>query len=333
MSQASQAKAMQEYFDALLNETFAESEQQNAESVANQLERQPGHRQGAIGAAFRGDSAIVIGDLVPADTEINGSVEREPTWDDVPPESPQPARQTQKSDAVPVLPRFVEPERAQPLAQLLSQVELHTEVEEKVQIVEVETKPEVAVAEPAVVTLVDEKTDIQISTDLELDAAIPPMTPDSPWRNLEPGEEFPALFFVVSGMTFAVPLTDLGGIHKLEKVTPLFGKPEWFAGVMMHRETQLNVVDAIRWFMPEEAETSFEESAYEYLVMLGESKWGISCHSLLGTETLSTNEIKWRDKPGKRPWLAGMVKERMCALLHVQELLTLLQQGVNIDGQ
>ena len=67
--------------------------------------------------------------------------------------------------------------------------------------------------------------------------------------------------------------------------------------------------------------------------MLGESQWGIECHTLIGTETLRYDQIKWRDKPGKRPWLAGMVKEKMCALLHVQELLTLLQQGVNIDGQ
>ena len=34
----------------------------------------------------------------------------------------------------------------------------------------------------------------------------------------------------------AVPLTELGGIHNLEKVGPLFGKPDWFQGVMLHRE-------------------------------------------------------------------------------------------------
>ena len=75
------------------------------------------------------------------------------------------------------------------------------------------------------------------------------------------------------------------------------------------------------------------KDSYQYLVMLGESQWGIECHTLIGTETLRYDQIKWRDKPGKRPWLAGMVKEKRCALLHVQELLTLLQQGVNIDGQ
>lgn len=149
------------------------------------------------------------------------------------------------------------------------------------------------------------------------------------WENISPDKEFPALFFVVSGITFAVPLTDLGGIHQLEKVTPLFGKPEWFAGVMTHRDSQLNVVDSTRWFMPDQS----NQENYQYLVMLGETQWGIECHTLIGTETLRYDQIKWRDKPGKRPWLAGMVKERMCALLHVQELLTLLQRGVNIDGQ
>lgn len=54
---------------------------------------------------------------------------------------------------------------------------------------------------------------------------------------------------MVSGVTFAVPLTELGGIHQLAKINTLFGKPDWFSGVMQ-RESQLNVVDTTRWIMP-----------------------------------------------------------------------------------
>lgn len=203
-------------------------------------------------------------------------------------------------------------------------------------------EPELPVAEPAVVT--QERT-LQLNqllstvsnvvesheepTTIAVPAEVESEQPELVWQNISPEKEFPALFFTVSGITFAVPLTDLGGIHQLQKVTPLFGKPEWFSGVMTHRDTQLNVVDSTRWFMPEQQ----NNEDYQYLVMLGESQWGIECHTLIGTETLHYDQIKWRDKPGKRPWLAGMVKEKRCALLHVQELLTLLQRGVNIDGQ
>jgi purine-binding chemotaxis protein CheW len=157
-----------------------------------------------------------------------------------------------------------------------------------------------------------------------------PQPPAPPvWKNIEPGKEFQALFFVVSGVTFAVPLTELGGIHQITKINTLFGKPEWFAGVMTQRDSQLNVVDTTRWIMPDQ--TAAEP--YEYLVMLGNSPWGLACHQLNGTELLQDSRIQWRSSAGKRPWLAGMVKDKMCALLHVQELLALLKKGVNIDGR
>ncbi|WP_409420466.1 chemotaxis protein CheW [Pseudaeromonas sp. ZJS20] len=159
-----------------------------------------------------------------------------------------------------------------------------------------------------------------------------PRTPAAPppvvWQNIQTEREFQALFFSVAGITFGVPLTELGGIHQLGKLNTLFGKPAWFAGVMTQREQQLNVVDTGRWIMPEQDATP----DYQYLIMLGDSAWGLACHELMGTEWLSRDQIKWRDKAGKRPWLAGMVKDKMCALLHVRELLTLLKQGVNIDG-
>ncbi|GAA4496564.1 chemotaxis protein CheW [Pseudaeromonas paramecii] len=159
-------------------------------------------------------------------------------------------------------------------------------------------------------------------------AKSPPSPPPVVWQNIQTEREFQALFFSVAGITFGVPLTELGGIHQLGKLNSLFGKPDWFAGVMTQRDRQLNVVDTGRWIMPDKEATT----DYQYLIMLGESTWGLACHELMGTEWLNRDQIKWRDKAAKRPWLAGMVKDKMCALLHVRELLTLLKQGVNIDG-
>lgn len=140
---------------------------------------------------------------------------------------------------------------------------------------------------------------------------------------------FQSLFFNVAGLTLAVPLTELGGIHNLEKPGPLFGKPDWFMGVMLHREEKLNVVDTAKWVMPEKCNEILEDSLkYQYLIMLGDSGWGLACEELVNTVTLQSEDVKWRDMDGKRPWLAGMVKEKMCAMLDVKQLIDMLNKGL-----
>ncbi len=156
-----------------------------------------------------------------------------------------------------------------------------------------------------------------------------PTGPETKWQNIELEEQFQALFFELAGITFAVPLTQLGGIHKIERINTLFGKPPWFAGVMTQREVQINVVDTAKWVMPGK---ELEETDYTYLILLGNTNWGLACEKLQGTEWITQEQIKWRHREGKRPWLAGMVKEKMCALLHVDELVNLLTQGLDIEG-
>lgn len=167
-------------------------------------------------------------------------------------------------------------------------------------------------------------------TEPALALAVEAVPEPSTWENLDTGNEFQALFFDVAGVTFAVPLTELGGIHQLGEVTSLFGQPAWYRGIMTSREQKMNVVDTALWVMPDK---TLDVTDYKYLIMLGESPWGLACHQLKGTELLRRDQVKWRHQEGKRPWLAGMVKEKMCALLHVRELLVLLGRGVNIEGR
>jgi purine-binding chemotaxis protein CheW len=66
--------------------------------------------------------------------------------------------------------------------------------------------------------------------------------------------------------------------------------------------------------------------------MLGESFWGLACGELKGTELIAPNEVRWRETAGKRPWLAGMVKEKMCALIHVEALIRMLNAGQDVKA-
>lgn len=155
-------------------------------------------------------------------------------------------------------------------------------------------------------------------------------TPTKVVKPVIPTEKFQVLLFEVAGMTLAVPLTELGGIHKIETINPLFGKPAWFKGVLLHREEKYNVVDTAKWVMSEKsAEKLAESTKYQYLIVLGESGWGLGCESLIATETLLPDEVKWRNVEGSRPWLSGMIKKKMCALMNVQQLINMLNQGLS----
>lgn len=188
------------------------------------------------------------------------------------------------------------------------QPELKTEVES------VETAPVIAkVLEPQVEKkLVPDKTSIDVAK---------PVIPEG---------EFQVLLFEVAGMTLAVSLTELGGIHEIDSVNPLFGKPEWFKGVLLHRDEKYNVVDTAKWVMPQKsAEKLAESTKYQYLIVLDESGWGLGCESLIATEALLPDDVKWRNVEGSRPWLSGMVKKKMCALLNVPQLINMLNQGLS----
>ena len=143
--------------------------------------------------------------------------------------------------------------------------------------------------------------------------------------------DFQALFFNVGGLTIAVPLIELGGIHNIDKITTLMGKPDWFKGVMLHRDEKVNVVDTALWVMPEKCDEKMKNLLnYQYVIMLSESNWGLTAENLVDTVVLKQDEVKWLDAPSKRPWLAGLVKDKMCALLDVSSLIQLLNDGSTI---
>ncbi|WP_298941104.1 chemotaxis protein CheW [uncultured Psychromonas sp.] len=153
---------------------------------------------------------------------------------------------------------------------------------------------------------------------------------DDEWENLIVADQFQVLFFELNHITFAIPLTDLGGIYHLgDSLNFLMGKPSWFRGVMSHNERLYNIVDTSSWLQLGRNATDLN---YTHFILLGDTAWGLSCEKLLGTENLSKDQIRWRDKKGSRPWLAGMVKQKMCALIHAKELVKLLDQGMDIRG-
>nr|WP_086941147.1 chemotaxis protein CheW [Thaumasiovibrio occultus] len=201
---------------------------------------------------------------------------------------------------------------------------------------------DVADAEPAVIDelVVDELIEEPVIHDapesqnapeqasLETQSEAPP----AQWQNIDNLAEFQVLFFVVQDVTFAVPLAELGGIHRVGHLNNLPGKPPWYLGLQTTKDQQYDVVDTAFWSMPDMLKDDEYKSKYQYIVMLGSSRWGLACNELNGTQSLTPNMVRWREQAGKRPWLAGMVKEKMCALIHVEALINMLNAGLDVKA-
>ncbi|MNZ35322.1 CheW-like domain protein [compost metagenome] len=143
------------------------------------------------------------------------------------------------------------------------------------------------------------------------------------------GEEpFECLLFDVAGLTLAVPLVSLGSIYPLagQELTPLFGQPEWFLGILPCQAGNLKVLDTARWVMPERYRDDFREGL-QYVISVQGYEWGLAVHQVSRSIRLDPNEIKWRSQRSQRPWLAGTVIEHMCALLDVSALAELIASG------
>lgn len=154
----------------------------------------------------------------------------------------------------------------------------------------------------------------------------PPVTgSDRPSWAAEP---FECLLFDVAGLTLAVPLVCLGSIYSLagQELTPLFGQPEWFLGILPSQSGNLKVLDTARWVMPDRYRDDFRQGL-QYVISVQGYEWGLAVHQVSRSLRLDPNEIKWRSHRGQRPWLAGTVIEHMCALLDVAELAELIASG------
>lgn len=141
-------------------------------------------------------------------------------------------------------------------------------------------------------------------------------------------EPFECLLFDVAGLTLAVPLVCLGTIYPLQdqELTPLFGQPDWFLGILPCQAGNLKVLDTARWVMPDRYRDDFREGL-QYVISIEGYEWGLAVHQVSRSIRLDPSEVKWRSQRTQRPWLAGTVIEHMCALLDIAALAELIASG------
>ncbi|MDN3639884.1 chemotaxis protein CheW [Simiduia curdlanivorans] len=137
-------------------------------------------------------------------------------------------------------------------------------------------------------------------------------------------ERFDVLLFKVHGLTLAVPLIALGQIQPItQELTPIFGQAKWFMGLQPTPMGQIKTVNTALFVMPERYDPAFLASA-KYVISIDGLNWGLAVDSVQQPRTLDPEDVKWRQGRGLRPWLAGTVKEHMCALIDIPNMGVIL---------
>lgn len=142
---------------------------------------------------------------------------------------------------------------------------------------------------------------------------------------------FQCLSFQVAGVTLAAPLEKLNGIVELkEEITELPGYAPWVIGLLPNRGQNVQVVDVAQIIMPNDYEAIAQPTIerMKFIILLEDGKFGLAADSISQVLSLETDDIRWRGVNSKRPWLAGTVIEKMCALLEVDLLCKQLQAGL-----
>ena len=144
-------------------------------------------------------------------------------------------------------------------------------------------------------------------------------------------DEFQCLMFKVVGISMAVPLHRLNGVIPWQNdLTPMPGHSDAFLGLLRHLDKNVKVMDTARVILPtaQLQQLDTEDERINKIILMDEGRWGLACDDVGEVITLNKNEVRWRTTSGKRPWLAGTISERLCALQDTEVLAEILSEGL-----
>lgn len=158
-------------------------------------------------------------------------------------------------------------------------------------------------------------------------APTPPAEPASPYPDWA-RDDFQCLLFQVAGLTLALPLARLNGVlpWDAEAVTPLPNHQPRFLGLREHLGQQVKLIDVAQVVLPPDRRAALPpgEERFGKVILIDGGRWGLVCDAVDEVITLARADVKWRGQAGNRPWLAGTVIRRMCALIDTEAFADML---------
>jgi len=145
---------------------------------------------------------------------------------------------------------------------------------------------------------------------------------DEEWR----AKPFQALLFQVHAVQFAAPLIRLQGVVPWsEEIADLPETPDWFLGLLACRDHNVRVVDTAKLVM--QGQKFDVESSPGHIILLDKGRWGMTCDGLNEVVNVAPQSVQWRARKANRPWLAGTLREKLCAVLDVGALARMLERA------
>ncbi len=194
----------------------------------------------------------------------------------------------------------------------------------------VKSPPELKTKRPVVAPSADVAPTVAIAETVSVQEEHLPEEDTQAWVDGRPvwaQSTFDVLLFEVAGLTLAVPLVSLGQIQPLtDELTPLFGQADWFMGLQPTPMGKIRTINTALFVMPERYQDTFIKGA-KYVISIDGLPWGLAVDRVNQPISLAPDDVRWRSDRGKRPWLAGTVKQQMCALLDVSAMGKLLQNA------
>lgn len=159
----------------------------------------------------------------------------------------------------------------------------------------------------------------------------PPTDPTPAWAR----PFFQALTLHVGALRLAVPLVKLHRVVPWEdpdEVEPTVGQPGWMHGLLDHRGRYVQVVDTAELVLPEDRRPPLEERRAGKIIIVGDGNWGLACREVGAVLKLTPDQVQWRSAQGRRRWLAGTVREHLCALVDPDAFADMLEQEGGVGG-
>ncbi len=134
-------------------------------------------------------------------------------------------------------------------------------------------------------------------------------------------ESFQCMFFSVGKMLLAAPLLSLREVvrHDPKQLRHLPGQPSYSKGVMDHRGEIIHLIDPGHLLMGDRYDQG--ELNYRYVILSDRPGVGFLCHEFVDMSRLDPDTINWYQNRNKRPWLAGIHRQRLCMVIDIDNLI------------
>jgi len=131
------------------------------------------------------------------------------------------------------------------------------------------------------------------------------------------------LMFKVGDNRLSIPLIDLGSVLPwTDKLTRLPDAPDWYLGILQHRDAKFRVVDSARIL---QIKSTHERVANRHLLVFGDADWALSCDRLGEVLKLQPEDVQWSSQSTGSLAL-GTIRDSLAILLDPLKVKNHLEQ-------